>query len=297
MNCRKQIAGLVHHKIAVWLAVAASLFVLCASITMGKGFSMQAMAANEPGDLSTADLIGKLDEGIMNNGDTALIVYADVKNAKMEFDPSLGGKPTPEQFIRDLKASYNARGTVVERYSGYTSLPEDLYQYYRFACVEAERPFFNAYQDAYFDDRNYQVLCKTYLRGLNQQFEAERIWMNKGAMEDLETAYFGGYTTRAEVLVELSDYYEAGLDYMDELREVTRINEVVEAAKTYNLDIGATLVTEGQENLNRIGFNCGTADGMAGIKTVLALCHYQQMKHVTVDGKVTEEIAQSLREG
>lgn len=49
-----------------------------------------------------------------------------------------------------------------------------------------------------------------------------------------------------------------------------------------------------QETLNSEGFDCGTADGIAGQKTTDAISNYQKSKGITVNGKITEELLSLL---
>ena len=246
--------------------------------------------------MSVPDMIDAIDEKIMADNDGALIVYMDFEEAKIEYDPAGEDGPTGEQFIRDMKSSYYARSSVVQRYSGYDQMPEELYNYYRFACVEAERPFYEAYSDASFSNMNYQSMCDAYMDGLASQFEAEDLWMAGEKTDAVESSFFTGYTERIEVLVQASEFYGGNLNGIEELKKLTRVSQTIENAKKFNSDVGASLVISVQEGLNRNGFECGSADGIAGNNTVLAIYNYQRSKGLTKDGKVTEKLASSLQE-
>ena len=49
-----------------------------------------------------------------------------------------------------------------------------------------------------------------------------------------------------------------------------------------------------QQALNNKGYNCGTADGVAGQKTKDAISAYQSASGITVNGIITDELLQSL---
>lgn len=49
-----------------------------------------------------------------------------------------------------------------------------------------------------------------------------------------------------------------------------------------------------QEKLNKLGYDCGKADGVMGKKTKSALKEYQKDNDLTVDGKIGKEVKKSL---
>lgn len=49
-----------------------------------------------------------------------------------------------------------------------------------------------------------------------------------------------------------------------------------------------------QNKLNKLGYNCGTADGVAGSKTKTAIKQYQKAKGLTVTGVVDKALLKSL---
>ena len=49
-----------------------------------------------------------------------------------------------------------------------------------------------------------------------------------------------------------------------------------------------------QEKLNQLGFNCGTADGIVGTKTIEAVKQYERSKGMTAEGKVSRELYNTL---
>ena len=96
--------------------------------------------------------------------------------------------------------------------------------------------------------------------------------------------------------MQASEFYGGNLNGIEELKKLTRVSQTIENAKKFNSDVGASLVISVQEGLNRNGFECGSADGIAGNNTVLAIYNYQRSKGLTKDGKVTEKLASSLQE-
>ena len=58
----------------------------------------------------------------------------------------------------------------------------------------------------------------------------------------------------------------------------------------------ASIVKEVQTAMNAEGYECGTADGISGKKTVAAISAYQADNGLTETGTVTEELLQSLRD-
>ena len=49
-----------------------------------------------------------------------------------------------------------------------------------------------------------------------------------------------------------------------------------------------------QEALNNKGYDCGTADGIAGKKTKAALEKFQKDNQLTVDGTISKEVLKLL---
>lgn len=49
-----------------------------------------------------------------------------------------------------------------------------------------------------------------------------------------------------------------------------------------------------QEALNKVGYNCGTPDGIAGNRTAEAIRNYQKAHDLTVTGTITEELLKEL---
>ena len=66
--------------------------------------------------------------------------------------------------------------------------------------------------------------------------------------------------------------------------------EVVTSAIEKDADAGIELTTAVQNALNALGFDCGVADGDAGTRTVLSICHFQRSRQLKEDGLVTEDL-------
>lgn len=277
-----------------FLASAAIMMGVTAGVLCGQAFAAEVSIQRPEEIMSVPDMIDAIDKKIMADNDGALIVYMDYEEAEIEYDPA-EDELTGDMFIRDMKSSYYARSSVVQRYSGYDEMPEELYNYYRFACVEAERPFYEAYSKASFTNMNHQSMYEAYMNGLKAQFEAEELWIAGEKGDVLESSFFTGYTDRIEVLVEASEFYGGNLNGIEELKKMTRVADTIERAKEYNRDVGASLVIAVQEGLNSSGFECGSADGIAGNNTVLAIYNYQRMNGLTKDGKVTDKLAASFQ--
>lgn len=56
----------------------------------------------------------------------------------------------------------------------------------------------------------------------------------------------------------------------------------------------ATTIRIVQQTLNELGYNCGSPDGVAGGKTTEAVKNYQTDKNITVNGKITDELLDTL---
>ena len=206
--------------------------------------------------------------------------------------------PDRDRFMADIKNAYNARLSVLHRYESFPTMKQDTYDTFRFLCVEAERPFYEAYADAKFENKNYQSLCDRYIKGLKDQLDAEALWREGGDKKEIEALYYEGYDVRAGVLLELQAFYfsgeEDGLEDADELESSLRLDQIVPKGVEKNKDVSADLVSRVQSGLNENGYECGTADGQAGTNTVLAICHFQLDSGGTPDGIADEELAGQL---
>ena len=76
-------------------------------------------------------------------------------------------QPTPEQFLADIRDSYEARLSVVRRFSDFKEMSSKAYNAFCALCAEAERPFYEAYRNAEFANVNYQVLCSFHITGFS----------------------------------------------------------------------------------------------------------------------------------
>ena len=220
--------------------------------------------------------------------------------AAPSYDPNAAAEgeepalPTGEQFLADIKNSYMARLSVIRRFSDFTRMSPETYQAFRKLCCEAERPFYETYRDLEFADKNYQVLCRGYLNGLARQYEAGEMAANpRTEASEVEAAYFEGYTMRSDVLLELNQYYYPEVSRLEEVESLSgnrNMPEVVTSAIEKDADAGIELTTAVQNALNALGFDCGVADGDAGTRTVLSICHFQRSRQLEEDGLVTEDL-------
>ena len=59
-------------------------------------------------------------------------------------------------------------------------------------------------------------------------------------------------------------------------------------------DYDSSVIKEVQQALNDAGFDCGTADGIAGKATAGAIMEYQKANGLTEDGEISDELLKSL---
>jgi len=203
--------------------------------------------------------------------------------------------PTPEQFLADVRDSYEARLSVVRRFSDFTRMSESVYLAFCALCAEAERPFYDTYRTTEFANVNYQVLCRGYLLGLERQYEAAVMREDPDAESSaIQAAWLDGYTMRANILLELNQFYYPegnGLEEIESLSGTRDMAAIVENAKIKDEEAGGELTARVQRGLNALGFDCGPADGIAGTNTILSICHYQRSRKMEENGLVTEELA------
>lgn len=67
-----------------------------------------------------------------------------------------------------------------------------------------------------------------------------------------------------------------------------------EASPAEELQIDASVIQSVQEKLNAEGFDCGTADGIAGQKTYAAIESYQESHGMTVTGTIDAELLKEM---
>ena len=257
-------------------------------------FAVPAMAS-ETGSPYFYELSESLDQLLAEENESV-----SFGNTALEASPtyvrSAGTEPTADQFLADLKNSYEARLSVLNRYADFETMKENTYNTYRFLCAEAERPFYDAYSSVTFANKNYQFLCDAYLGGLSTQYEAEMMWREEGAPEEIETFFLEGFDRRAEVLKEVSAYYLTTL-VLEDFNSTVNITKIVEDAVAKNKEADKQLVVQVQTRLNELGYDCGTADGQAGQKTVLAICHFQMASGAAApDGLADQELLDQMNQ-
>ncbi len=65
-------------------------------------------------------------------------------------------------------------------------------------------------------------------------------------------------------------------------------------SSTSGKSVSKSVVKSVQKALNELGYDCGKADGIMGSKTKKALKQYQKDNNLDVDGKIGEEVLESL---
>lgn len=174
-----------------------------------------ASALDEPADTDELTrLTAQLDEALAAEHDGALIVYSTATAPDLRYKPDEedASAPDADDFLTDLAASYSARLLVIDRYKDYETMSKPCYNYYRFACVEAERAFYEAYENAIWEDEEIAALCDRYLSGLRDQLDAEQLWLTGGSAEEIDALYLQGHTARIEVLAEAVLNHDLSLD-------------------------------------------------------------------------------------
>ena len=205
-----------------------------------------------------------------------------------------------DTFLADLASSFNARQETARTHSNeeVDAMSETDMWNFRFTCAEAERPFYDSYHAAQFDDLNILYLCSEYCLGLEKQFQAEQIWNEKQDSEEANRLYTAGYYNRAYALVELSEYY--GLDLADEyqnLKNAVARMDAMSSDETRNASVDPAKVTQVQELLNSLGFLCGTPDGIAGRQTASCIERFQTMYgYDPADGIIDDELIAQMQD-
>ena len=203
-----------------------------------------------------------------------------------------------ESFLADLAASFNARQETARTHTNeeVSAMSEADMWDFRFRCAEVERPFYDSYHTAQFDDLNVFYLCSEYCMGLEKQFQAEEIWNTQGDSEEAGRLYTAGYYNRAYALVELCEFY--GLDLASEyqnLKNAVNQMDALSADETRNASVDPAKVAQVQELLNSLGFLCGTADGIAGRQTASCIERFQNMYgYEPADGIIDDELITQL---
>lgn len=73
----------------------------------------------------------------------------------------------------------------------------------------------------------------------------------------------------------------------------TSSNSSSSSNKSYS-NTSKTVVKQVQQRLNKLGYNCGKADGKIGSKTRTAIKKYQKKKKLEVNGLITVRLRKSL---
>ena len=258
-----------------------------------------AFAADDAGNVDTRSFSARIVdlEAILQEENDTVAYMAAAVQAEPAYQPGGESGPTKEQFIADLTNSYQARCSILNRYSEFPVMSAEAYNEFRFLCGKAEYPFYEAYYGAEFADKNYEVMCREYIAGLEKQYEAESLYLGGAGADEVEAAYFEGYDRRSAVLIEVGEYYapdKAAFQDLDALKAARNMAEILPKAVEANKTADSALVTQVQQNLNISGFDSGTVDGKAGKNTVLAISHVQLFLEQKVDGLVNQALADSV---
>ena len=170
---------------------------------------------------------------------------AKAEEASPTYDRNSSELPSPEQFLRDIENSYNARLSVIQRFESFNDLKQDTYFMLCSLCAEAERPFYNTYKDMEFADRNYTVMCKKYIEGLDKQYDsiliAQSTEKKENPQEELEKAknqYKEGYTIRSNILSEIQKYFaKKEFEDAENISPNIDIEAIVENARVVNRSV------------------------------------------------------------
>lgn len=246
----------------------------------GTGANGDAAASSD--SASSSDSAGSSDSGAVSDPSAAA---AQAQSAQIK---------STEAFLADLAASFNARQESARTHTNeeVNAMSEADMWNFRFACAQVERPFYDSYHAAQFDDLNVLYLCSEYCLGLEKQFQAEEIWNTQGDADEANRLYTAGYYNRAYALVELCEFY--GLDLADEYQNlknaVARMDEM-SSEETRNASVDPAKVMQVQELLNSLGFLCGTPDGIAGRQTASCIERFQTMYgYDPADGIIDDEL-------
>ncbi len=246
----------------------------------GTGANGDAAASSD--SAPSPDSAGSSDSGAVSDPSAAA---AQAQSAQIK---------STEAFLADLAASFNARQESARTHTNeeVNAMSEADMWNFRFACAQVERPFYDSYHAAQFDDLNILYLCSEYCLGLEKQFQAEEIWNTQGDADEANRLYTAGYYNRAYALVELCEFY--GLDLADEYQNlknaVARMDEM-SSEETRNASVDPAKVMQVQELLNSLGFLCGTPDGIAGRQTASCIERFQTMYgYDPADGIIDDEL-------
>ncbi len=204
---------------------------------------------------------------------------------------------TTEEFLEDIKTSFDTRGARTERYttSELNTMNNDEYVEAFLYFVEAEEPFYEEYKNAHFEDLNIQYLCNTYCTGVKSQLDGCRKYLEDKDFNSWDNTWQAAFNKRAYVIVELSEYYGVRFGDVSSMKEAVASLDSLNEAETRNASIDRETVRKVQELLNTIGFLCGNADGVSGKRTVKSIKRFQEMYgYDPVDGMIDEELIDQL---
>ena len=203
---------------------------------------------------------------------------------------------TTEEFLEDIKTSYDKRSTVVDKYtiSEINTLSNDEFVKWRQEAVEKEEEFYEEYKNAVFKDLNIQYLCRTYCDGVQSQKQATDRYFIKKDYDSYTTEWTSAYNKRSYVIVELAEYYNVPFGDITDMKENVAALDSLNEAETRNASVDKETVRKTQELLNTIGFFCGSADGVSGKRTVKSIKRFQEMYGYEIDGIIDEELIGQL---
>jgi hypothetical protein len=225
---------------------------------------------------------------------------ADGAGAESAGTAQAGQWKDTQTFLADLAASFNARQEAARAHTNeeVNAMDEADMWDFRFMCAEVERPFYEKYNTAQFDDLNVYYLCTEYCLGLDKQFQAEDIWNSSQNSEEANRLYTAGYYNRAYALVELCEYY--GLDLAEEyqnLKNAVSQMDALSGDETRNASVDPAKIMQVQELLNSLGFLCGSPDGIAGRQTASCIERFQSMYgYEPADGLIDDELIAQMSE-
>jgi len=206
---------------------------------------------------------------------------------------------TTEEFLEDIKQSFDARAIAVDRYttSEINTMSDDEFVAYRQGVVGEEEPFLEEYRNAEFEDLNIQYLCKTYCDGVQAQINSCKKYIEDKDYSAWDNTWTAAYNKRSYVIVELSEYYNVPFGDVSEMAENVAALDSLNEAETRNAEVDHETVRQTQELLNTIGFFCGNADGISGKRTVKSIKRFQEMYgYDPIDGMIDDELIGQLEE-
>ena len=229
------------------------------------------------------------------DGSTAAETETETVESETEAETVL---MTTEEFLNDIYASYETRSKATERYTTAelnTMTNDESVEAFNSFC-EAERPFYEKYKNAVFEDLNIQYLCRQYIGGLKKQYDSYDLYMKNHDYNEHSEVWQSGYYNRGYVIVELAEYYNVPFGDVSGMKADTAAMDSLNEAETRNASIDHETVRKTQELLNGIGFFCGSADGVSGKRTVKSVKRFQEMYGFDpIDGIIDDELIAQLQ--